>query len=70
VGEVLLRADGYSLATALGASVADVASNGPGAYSGPLGGTTQAVGLLVASLAAFAGLAAVLLRRRDVVGSR
>ena len=67
VGEVLLRADGYSLATALGASVADVGSNGPGSYSGPLGGTAQAVGLLVASLAAFAGLAALLLRRRDVV---
>ena len=67
VGEVLLRADGYSLATALGASVADVGSNGPGSYSGPLGGTAQAVGLLVASVAAFAGLAALLLRRRDVV---
>jgi ABC-2 type transport system permease protein len=67
VGEVLLRADGYSLATALGASGADVGANGPGSYSGPLGSTAQAVVLLVASLAAFAGLAALLLRRRDVV---
>ena len=36
VGEALLRADGYSLATALGRIVAEIGSNGPGSFNGPL----------------------------------
>jgi ABC-2 type transport system permease protein len=63
---VFLRANGYSLAVSLGASVDTIGSNGPGSYTGPLVASGQAVAALVASLAAFAALAAQLLRRRDV----
>jgi ABC-type transport system involved in multi-copper enzyme maturation permease subunit len=63
---VFLRANGYSLATALGASEAAIAGNGPGAYTGPIVSSGQAVAVLVVSAAAFAGLAGVVLRRRDV----
>jgi ABC-2 type transport system permease protein len=64
--QVFLRANGYSLAAALGASVDSIEANGPGAYSGPIVGSGQALAVLVASAAAFAGLAALVLRRRDV----
>jgi ABC-2 type transport system permease protein len=64
--QVFLRANGYSLAAALGDSVASIESNGPGSYSGPIVGSAQALAVLVASAAAFAGLAALVLRRRDV----
>ena len=64
--QVFLRANGYSLATALGASVDSIQANGPGAYSGPIVGSAQALAALVASVAAFAGIAAVVLNRRDV----
>jgi ABC-2 type transport system permease protein len=63
---IFLRANGYSLAVSLGASVDTIGSNGPGSYTGPLVGSGQAVGVLVASLVAFAALAARVLRRRDV----
>ena len=64
--QVFLRANGYSLAAALGASVDSIESNGPGAYSGPIVGSAQALAVLVASAATFAALAALVLRRRDV----
>jgi ABC-2 type transport system permease protein len=64
---VFLRANGYSLATALGASVDSIESSGPGSYSGPFVGTAQALGVLVALIAAFVALSGLLLRRRDVV---
>jgi ABC-2 type transport system permease protein len=64
--QAFLRANGYSLAAALGASVDAFEANGPGAYSGPIVGSAQALAVLVASAAAFAGLAALVLRRRDV----
>jgi ABC-2 type transport system permease protein len=64
--QVFLRANGYSLATALGATVESIQSNGPGAYSGPIVGSVQALAALVAPAAAFAGAAALVLRRRDV----
>ena len=64
--QVFLRANGYSIAQALGASVASIEDNGPGAYSGPIVGSGQALAVLVALAAAFAGLAALALRRRDV----
>jgi ABC-type transport system involved in multi-copper enzyme maturation permease subunit len=67
--QVFLRANGYSLAIALGDSVTSIESNGPGAYSGPIVGSAQALAALVATAAAFAGLAALLLRRRDVESS-
>jgi ABC-2 type transport system permease protein len=64
---VFLRANGYSLATALGASVDSIESSGPGSYSGPFVGTAQALAVLVALIAAFVALSGLLLRRRDVV---
>jgi ABC-2 type transport system permease protein len=64
--QVFVRANGYSLATALGASADSIEANGPGSYSGPFVGSAQAVAVLVATAAAFAGVAALLLRRRDV----
>jgi len=64
--QVFLRANGYSLATALGAPVAGIESNGPGSFGGPFVGSAQALAVLVAFVAAFAALAALLLRRRDV----
>jgi ABC-2 type transport system permease protein len=64
--QVFLRANGYSLAVALGDSVDAIQSNGPGSYSGPIVGSGQALAVLVATAAAFVGVAAILLRRRDV----
>jgi ABC-type transport system involved in multi-copper enzyme maturation permease subunit len=66
VGEILLRADGYSLAAALGALPDAIGSNGPGSFDGSLAGAGQAIALLVASAAVFLALAGLLLRRRDV----
>ena len=63
---VFLRANGYSIATALGGSTADIESSGPGSFGGPFVDGLQALGVLAAFVAAFAALAAVLLRRRDV----
>jgi ABC-type transport system involved in multi-copper enzyme maturation permease subunit len=64
--QVFLRANGYSLATALGASSEAIGSNGPGSFGGPFVDSVQALVVLVAFVAGFAGLAGVLLRRRDV----
>jgi ABC-2 type transport system permease protein len=64
--EVFLRANGYSLATALGASAASIEDSGPGSFAGPFVGSVQAIVVLVAFVAAFAGLSAWLLRRRDI----
>jgi len=66
VGEVLLRANGYSIAATLGASVSDIGDSGPGSYDGPFVGTAQAVGLLVAFTLAFLAAGGALLARRDV----
>jgi len=63
---VFLRANGYSLATALGASVETIGSSGPGSYGGPFVDSAQALAVLVALMAGFAALAGFLLRRRDV----
>jgi ABC-2 type transport system permease protein len=64
--EVFLRANGYSIAAALGASVAEIESSGPGAYSGPLVGGVQGAVVLAALAAGLIALTAVILRRRDV----
>jgi ABC-type transport system involved in multi-copper enzyme maturation permease subunit len=64
--QLFLRANGYSLAAALGASVDAIESNGPGSYAGPIVGSVQALVVLVATGSAFAGLAALILRRRDI----
>ena len=63
---VFLRANGYSLATALGASVETIGSSGPGSFSGPFVGSAQALAVLVTLIADFTAVSAILLRRRDV----
>ena len=64
--QVFLRANGYSLAAALGVSADAIEANGPGVYSGPIVGSGQAIAVLVATVAAFTGVAGFVLRRRDV----
>jgi ABC-2 type transport system permease protein len=63
---VFLRANGYSIAAALGASVDSIESNGPGSFGGPFVASGQAVAVLAAFVAAFAAVSGALLRRRDV----
>jgi ABC-2 type transport system permease protein len=64
--QVFLRANGYSLAAALGASAEAIGSSGPGSFSGPFVSSGQAVAVLVAFVAGFVALTGVVLRRRDV----
>jgi ABC-2 type transport system permease protein len=64
--DVFLRANGYSIAVALGASVTSIESNGPGSFGGPFVDSVQAVAVLVAFIAGFVALSGLLLRRRDV----
>jgi ABC-2 type transport system permease protein len=67
VVEFFVRANGYSLVSALGVSGEDVADNGPGSFSGPFVAGGQATLVLVGYTAVFVVVAAWLLRRRDVV---
>ena len=62
----VLRANGYSLATALGASAETIGSSGPGSFSGPFVASRQALAVLVALIDAFVACAGTALRRRDV----
>ena len=64
--EGFLRANGYSIAAALGASVESIESSGPGSFSGPFVGSFQAAAVLVVFIAGFVAVAAILLRRRDI----
>jgi ABC-2 type transport system permease protein len=64
--QAFLRANGYSIAAALGASVDSIESSGPGSYSGPFVDSLQALAVLVAFIAALVVVSACLLRRRDV----
>lgn len=64
--QVFLRANGYSLATALGASADSIGSSGPGAFGGPFVAGGQAVAVLAAFALGFVALTGWLLRRRDV----
>jgi len=64
--QVFLRANGYSLAMALGASTQVIESNGPGSFGGPFVDSAQALVVLGLSIAGFLVLAGVLLRRRDL----
>ncbi|HMJ36210.1 MAG TPA: ABC transporter permease subunit [Baekduia sp.] len=64
--QVFLRANGYSIAAALGASVDSIESSGPGSYSGPLVDSVQALAVLAAFIVGLAGVSALVLRRRDV----
>jgi ABC-2 type transport system permease protein len=64
--EVFLRANGYSIAAALGATVDSIQSSGPGSYSGPLVDGLQGAAVLAAFIAGLVALTGVLLRHRDV----
>ena len=66
LANVFLRANGYSLVTALGATRDSIGSNGPGSFSGPFVASGQALAVLIAFTAAFAALTAHMLRRRDI----
>jgi ABC-2 type transport system permease protein len=65
--EFFLRANAYSLVTGLGVSTEDVADNGPGSFSGPFVGGSQALVVLASYSVAFLLLSGWILRRRDVV---
>jgi ABC-2 type transport system permease protein len=64
--QLFVRANAYSLAEPLGLSFEGAAGNGPGAYTGPLVSSGQALLVLLALATAFLAVAASLLRRRDV----
>jgi ABC-type transport system involved in multi-copper enzyme maturation permease subunit len=64
--ELSLRANAYSLVRPLG-GIAESAGEGPGAFSGPYLGSTQALAMLVGYVIVFLGLSVWLIRRRDVV---
>jgi ABC-2 type transport system permease protein len=65
--EFFLRANGYSLVAALGVSAEDVSDRGPGSFSGPFVGGTQAMLVLASYLTVLLVASGWLLRRRDVV---
>jgi hypothetical protein len=65
--QFFLRANGYSLVAALGVSAQDVADRGPGSFSGPFVGGTQALIVLASYLIVLLTASGWLLRRRDVV---
>jgi ABC-2 type transport system permease protein len=64
--ELFLRANAYSLAVTVGVSRDEVSDVGPGSFSGPFVDGGQAVLVLCAYVVLFVGVAAWLLRRRDV----
>jgi len=64
--DFFIRANGYSIAVALGADVASIEASGPGSYSGPLVSGLQGAAVLCAASVALIALTGVLLRRRDV----
>jgi ABC-2 type transport system permease protein len=64
--EYSLRANGYSLVSALGVASDSLADNGPGAFSGPFVDGSQALVVLASYVAAFLLLSGAVFRRRDV----
>jgi ABC-2 type transport system permease protein len=64
--EFFLRANAYSLVTALGVPTDDVANSGPGSFSGPFVDAVQALLVLGSYTAVFLVIAGWILRRRDV----
>jgi len=64
--EYFLRANAYSLVTAIGVPTASLGSNGPGSFFGPFVGAGQAILVMSLYIASFVGLSMVLLGRRDV----
>lgn len=61
-----LRANAYSLVTAIGVPASGLTDNGPGSFFGPFVGAGQAVAVMSAYAACFLAVSTVLLRRRDV----
>jgi ABC-type transport system involved in multi-copper enzyme maturation permease subunit len=64
--ELFVRASGYSLVVALGASAEDAGDRGPGSFSGPFVSGEQALLVLASYLGVFVLVAGWQLRRRDV----
>ncbi len=63
--DIMIRANGYSLTRAINGG-AELAADGPGAFSGPYVSGPQAGAVLALYLVVFVGLSAWLLRRRDI----
>lgn len=64
--ELFLRANGYSLVVALGVPRADLGDQGPGSFSGPFVGGTQALVVLASYLVVLVAASGWVLQRRDV----
>ena len=64
--EGFMRANAYSLVRPLSAGTGSAESNGPGSFSGPYVGTTQAFIVLAFYLVIFLGASIWMLRRRDI----
>jgi len=64
--ELFLRANGYSLVAPLGVAAEDAADRGPGSFSGPFVGGTQALLVLASYLVVLLAASGWVLRRRDV----
>jgi ABC-type transport system involved in multi-copper enzyme maturation permease subunit len=64
--EYFLRANAYSLVTAIGVPTASLRDNGPGSFFGPFVGAGQAMLVMSVYVVCFVTLSAALLRRRDV----
>jgi ABC-2 type transport system permease protein len=64
--QYFLRANAYSLVTAIGVPRSVLTDNGPGSFFGPFVGAGQAVFVMSLYAACLIGVSAALLRRRDV----
>ena len=67
VSKGLLRTNGYSLITSLGASL--TGGEGPGGFTGDTVSGTQAAIVFALYIVLFVGIAATIVRRRDVAGA-
>lgn len=66
--EFFIRANAYSLVSAIGVPAGSLSENGPGAFAGPFVSGLHALLVLVAYLAVFVAVSVVVFRRRDVSG--
>lgn len=64
--EYFLRANAYSLVTAIGVPASSLGDNGPGSFFGPFVSAEQAIVVMFAYVLGFVAIAGALLRRRDV----
>jgi ABC-2 type transport system permease protein len=64
--EYFLRANAYSLVSAIGVPTTSLGDNGPGSFFGPFVGAGQAILVMSAYILGFVAIAGALLRRRDV----